>query len=33
MWDQLLSAGIRAFGVAVDDAHNFREEFSIDRSN
>jgi hypothetical protein len=33
MWDQLLSAGMRVFGVGVDDAHNFREEFSIDRSN
>ena len=33
MWDQLLSAGMRIFGVAVDDAHNFREEFSIDRAD
>jgi hypothetical protein len=33
MWDQLLSAGMRIFGVAVDDVHNFREEFSIDRAN
>src|SRR5579862_371173 len=33
MWDELLSAGIHAFGVAVDDVHNFREEFSIDRAN
>lgn len=33
MWDQLLSAGIRAFGVAVDDVHNFREEFTMDRAN
>jgi hypothetical protein len=33
MWDQLLSAGMRIFGVAVDDVHNFREEFSIDRAD
>jgi hypothetical protein len=33
MWDELLSAGMRVFGVGVDDAHNFRQEFSIDRAN
>ncbi len=33
MWDELLSAGMRVFGVSVDDAHNFRQEFTIDRSN
>jgi hypothetical protein len=33
MWDQLLSAGMRIFGVSVDDAHNFRQEFTIERSN
>ena len=33
MWDQLLSAGMRIFGVAVDDVHNFRQEFAIDRPN
>jgi hypothetical protein len=33
MWDELLSAGLRVFAVAVDDAHNFRQEFTIDRSN
>lgn len=33
MWDELLSAGMRIFGVAVDDAHNFRQEFTIDRAN
>ena len=33
MWDQLLSAGLRVFGVAVDDAHNFRQEFTLDRAN
>ena len=31
MWDELLSAGMRIFAVAVDDAHVFRQEFSIDR--
>jgi predicted metal-dependent phosphoesterase TrpH len=33
MWDQLLSAGMRVYAVAVDDAHNFREEFTRDRPN
>jgi hypothetical protein len=33
MWDQLLSAGMRIFAVAVDDAHNFREEFTRDRAS
>jgi predicted metal-dependent phosphoesterase TrpH len=33
MWDELLSAGVRIFGVAVDDAHNFREEFTRDRAS
>jgi predicted metal-dependent phosphoesterase TrpH len=33
MWDELLSAGMKIFGVAVDDAHNFRQEFTIDRAN
>jgi hypothetical protein len=33
MWDELLSSGVRAFGVAVDDAHNFRQDFTVDRSN
>ena len=33
MWDELLSAGMRIFGVAVDDSHNFREEFTMDRPN
>jgi hypothetical protein len=33
MWDQLLSAGMRIYGVAVDDVHNLREEFSIDRAD
>ena len=33
MWDQLLTAGMRIFAVGVDDAHNFRQEFTIDRTN
>ena len=33
MWDQLLSAGMRVFGVAVDDAHNFHQDFTLDRAN
>lgn len=33
MWDQLLSSGMRIFATAVDDVHNFREEFTIDRAN
>jgi hypothetical protein len=33
MWDQLLSAGISVFAASVDDAHNFRQEFAIDRAN
>jgi hypothetical protein len=33
MWDQLLSAGVRIYGVAVDDAHNVREEFTRARAN
>jgi predicted metal-dependent phosphoesterase TrpH len=33
MWDELLSAGARVHGVAVDDAHNFRQEFTRERAN
>ena len=33
MWDEVLSVGMRIFGAAVDDSHNFREEFTIDRAN
>ena len=33
MWDQLLSAGMRIFAVSVDDSHNFRQEFTIDRAS
>jgi hypothetical protein len=33
MWDQLLSVNMRVFAVAVDDVHNFREEFSLTLPN
>jgi predicted metal-dependent phosphoesterase TrpH len=33
MWDQLLSAGLRVFAVAVDDVHNLRQEFTNERPN
>ena len=33
MWDDLLSAGMRIFAVAVDDVHALRDEFSIGRAN
>ncbi len=33
MWDELLSAGMRIWGTAVDDVHNFRQEFSLDKAN
>ena len=33
VWDGLLSAGKRIFGIAVDDAHHFQGEFAGDRSN
>ena len=33
MWDQLLSSGMRVFGAAVDDAHNFGQDFTMDRAN
>ncbi len=33
VWDYLLSNGKRVYGIAVDDAHHFKEEFSADRSN
>ena len=33
MWDQLLSAGMRIFAVSVDDVHNLRQEFTMDRAN
>ncbi len=33
VWDQLLSAGKRIYGIAVDDAHTFTGEFSADHAN
>ena len=33
IWDELLSAGKRIFGIAVDDAHHFQGEFSRERDN
>ena len=33
VWDYLLTSGLRMYGIAVDDAHNFRGEFGPDRSN
>ena len=33
VWDRLLSSGIEVYGIAVDDAHHFKGEFSRDRSN
>ncbi len=33
IWDELLTAGKRIFGIAVDDAHHFQGEFSAARVN
>lgn len=33
VWDHLLSAGKRVYGIAVDDAHHFQGEFASMRSN
>jgi hypothetical protein len=33
MWDVLLTKGQRVYGIAVDDAHHFKEEFAAHRSN
>ncbi len=33
IWDRLLSAGKRVWGIAVDDAHHFQEEFAFERAN
>jgi hypothetical protein len=33
VWDYLLTGGKRIYGIAVDDAHHFKEEFAPDRSN
>jgi len=31
MWDAILSAGMRMYGTASDDAHRFKGEFSVDK--
>lgn len=33
IWDTLLTSGMRMYGIAVDDAHHFKGEFSRRRSN
>jgi hypothetical protein len=33
VWDYLLTKGKRIYGIAVDDAHHFKGEFSADRAN
>jgi hypothetical protein len=33
VWDTLLTGGMKIFGIAVDDAHNFKGEFDLSRSN
>jgi hypothetical protein len=33
MWDELLTGGMRVYGAAVDDSHNFRSEFTINQAN
>jgi hypothetical protein len=33
IWDQLLTAGKRVYGIAVDDAHHFNGEFAPERAN
>ena len=33
IWDHLLTRGKRIYGIAVDDAHHFKEEFAAARSN
>lgn len=33
IWDTLLTSGLRMYGIAVDDAHHFKGEFSQRRSN
>jgi hypothetical protein len=32
-WDALLTRGKRIFGIAVDDAHHFQQEFAPERAN
>ena len=33
VWDHLLTSGMRIYGIAVDDAHHFKEEFGPSRAN
>lgn len=33
VWDHLLTTGKRIYGIAVDDAHHFQQEFAAARSN
>jgi hypothetical protein len=33
VWDHLLTSGMRIYGIAVDDAHDFKQEFAPNRSN
>ena len=33
VWDYLLTAGKKIYGIAVDDAHHFQGEFAADRAN
>jgi hypothetical protein len=33
MWDQVLTAGKKVYGIASDDSHHFRGEFHADRAN
>jgi hypothetical protein len=33
VWDDLLTRGLRIYGIAVDDAHHFTGEFAANRSN
>ncbi|MEZ4457850.1 MAG: CehA/McbA family metallohydrolase [Gemmatimonadales bacterium] len=33
VWDELLTAGKRIYGIAVDDAHHFQGEFAANRAN
>ena len=33
IWDLLLTGGKTIYGIAVDDAHHFQGEFSVDRAN
>ncbi len=33
VWDHLLTAGKRVYGIAVDDAHHFQGEYAAERSN